>query len=981
MDVRPETGSVAVTAAPPGPLPPALSAGVAVLALIALADAAIETVVAGSAIRWWVALYAVLALAASAWAWRPGGWALRRWGAAGAASTSLLALLALFAGSAWLPGGQFDGIRFVGQPTAVVLAGWSAAAVALAGFSLVRGRTLPVWARVVCAVVALYGVSAFAIGVASATPYASLVKGTGFWSRLPFWLQGAFVGGLVVLPAGLLVSVVRQGLRYARHAGSGRWTRHEIIALAVSLAMTVSGVVVPGGGSGARQSKAAPPAGPPPITPGAAPAIDTDLEGPPAPAPEPTPEQVQARFDRLAPQLPDERYYPAAQARALGPNVDAIFAFVRDRIRYEAYPGILRGSSGALAAQAGNAFDRSLLLAEMLGMHGIRTRLVRGDLGAADVERLFGRMFDGTLAPASAGAAEAGSPFWARVTARARRDYTAIASAVRPAVVPSGQAARDQTLRDIRQHAWVQAEVDGKWLDLDASFPSSKPGEVHAAPAQTVASAPANWHQQVTVRVREERLEEKSLRVTTVLEATLPAVALVDQEVFLVHVPQASGGGGFGLGVAGAGQGKDTWTPVLLVGDDVKAGRPVSFAARETAGGGFLGSLGGGGATATAFVAEWVEFEIQRPDGRREMTRRALTDRAPAAWRASASHDEKGLRPVESDDQGPLAARTVHNIWFSAGPHNLRGYAQSVLNAASGEAAADDPLGAQLLPLATSNFAALVWADHAALPAVNDLPEVRLYTDSPRIVIVSTVARPGGAVVEQYDLRRDLLRGVARDASFDGQVLDRKLWYAALEGALEHEAVAANVARLGGHPSGVTSTSSLLTADGVVVLRPADAAQLARLTTDGEKAAVLAEALGRARILVVPRAALAGGPCGWWEVAPGADTIAMLDDGGHASISPAFPPFNSAGGIKATRYGYQVWEVHYAAEPGGLPNFGKPRPRPPKKKQWGGTEYAILNAILAIATLGLIGYVANGMRKHYQRMAEFDALDAAAARK
>lgn len=51
--------------------------------------------------------------------------------------------------------------------------------------------------------------------------------------------------------------------------------------------------------------------------------------------------------------------------------------------------------------------------------------------------------------------------------------------------------------------------------------------------------------------------------------------------------------------------------------------------------------------------------------------------------------------------------------------------------------------------------------------------------------------------MEEYDLRRDSLCGLARDKSADAFVVDRKIWFAALEGALEHEAVAQEVAMAG----------------------------------------------------------------------------------------------------------------------------------------------------------------------------------------
>src|SRR5205085_99221 len=68
------------------------------------------------------------------------------------------------------------------------------------------------------------------------------------------------------------------------------------------------------------------------------------------------------------------------KARELGFDPQRIFAFVRDRIGYEPYRGVLRGARGALAARAGNSFDKSLLLQSLLLASGQKASLVRGQL-------------------------------------------------------------------------------------------------------------------------------------------------------------------------------------------------------------------------------------------------------------------------------------------------------------------------------------------------------------------------------------------------------------------------------------------------------------------------------------------------------------------------------------------------------------------------------------------------------------------------
>jgi len=665
-----------------------------------------------------------------------------------------------------------------------------------------------------------------------------------------------------------------------------------------------------------------------------------------------SPDDFVARADALVRSIPRVRYDLAARAQALGSGVDPAFRFVRDQIRFEAYPGVLRGAEGTYVTRAGNAFDRALLLADLLKRKGLKTRFALGKLPRPQAERLFARIFEPTPpleADAVSKAPAPGQPeaeaFMTRLRARAVRDYAAIRKALGNALPSKAGPSREEVLREIEAHVWVQAEVNGRWVDLDSALPDAAPGRTYPAAARTVESLPKESYQRVTIRVTSETLTGGSLKTEAALEFSAPAEELLDRQVFLVHTP-AGGGGGLGGGISGAVAGADAWTPMLWVDGQFHVGKPISFADKKPAergrppGGGLGGLFGAGGALSSSsqFVAEWLEFEIVFPDGRREVTRRALVDRAGMVWRQASKLDASTLRPLPRDADGLLAPRALHNIWLSAGRHNLAGYGDALhlftrwmRDLAKDSASAPEKTGAtsastpeptfgeQVWPFAMMNFAFLVRSDHAVVPALNDSPSIRLYADSPRILTVSIGPMAGAAAASAYlegDLRRDHLRALAREPSAEAGAVERKIWFGVLQGALEHETGVQYAVAGGADSAAVSSTSGLLTSEGLVALRPGTAL-VGPLAANPETVARTADALARGSVLVVPRPVLRGGfSVGWWEInSHGADTRAVMTGdlnvfcipiclppvGGGGSpvpgVPPAEPPFPGPGPI------------------------------------------------------------------------------------
>jgi transglutaminase-like putative cysteine protease len=614
---------------------------------------------------------------------------------------------------------------------------------------------------------------------------------------------------------------------------------------------------------------------------------------------------------------------PAARAAALGEGVEPAFQFVRDQVRFESYSGAFRGAAGAYRDRAANAADRALLLAELLKRKKIDTRFAHGKLSRESAEALVARMFDtptNAQDPAHPSASAQTSEVLRRIRARAARDYSVVCAALGANLPSAASPSRDQLIEEITPHVWVQANVNDQWVDLDPSFADATVGKRYCDAEGTSEALDEDLQQRVTIRIIAETLDGTALKSETMLELTKPVHELADRQIFLVHSPP-SGLKSLGKSLGGSGT-NDTWSPMLWIDGDISVGKQIVYhepaGAQKPAGGlaGALDALGGGDDKAAAadaspqFVAEWIELQITFPGGRIETTRRELCDRAGAAWRRAATPDPKALHPLARNDAGPIAAQTVHQLWISAGRHDLSAYAQSLQqladatrpsasssssNAAPPAAAPEQDLdfGQQVWPIVLKNATCVMATDQTILPALNDDPKnVRCYLDSPRIVIFSLNAQPvpgqpdAFTLESEIDLRRDRVRAVAKDTANGAGAARRRIWYGLLEGALEHE-LAAREAGVLDPAIDAMSTSALLDDHGVVLLGPDAAAQWEQLAANKEAAARLANDLSAGAIAVVPKSVTqAGGDnIGWWAISPTTgDTRAVFESGLHGSV-------------------------------------------------------------------------------------------------
>jgi transglutaminase-like putative cysteine protease len=582
-----------------------------------------------------------------------------------------------------------------------------------------------------------------------------------------------------------------------------------------------------------------------------------------------------AVFDKaiaLAKRVGRTRYDLEARARSLGAGIEPSFNFVRDQIGFDSYPGVLRGDRGAYLARAGNSWDRALLLSTLLRAKGVKTRFVTGRLDDATAARIFDRLFERPEEPAAPPAPGA-RLFSDRLTARATRDFTLVRTALAQSPPTGVGTTRDSVINELRDHAWVQAEVGGTWQDIDPSLPDAQPGRPLTPVEDTFDDIPEPHWQHVTIRLSVESLEGGVLKTKPVLEWSRRTADVLGRKLFFTHVPS-----GRGATLKLARMAGEQWRPALWFDGTIQPGKAVRFGSPANDDKNSAGNFFFGGGKPSVLVAEWLEIDLDLAGTRTETSRRSLFDRASAVARAGELKAE-ALTPVPMLEGGPAPALALYNIWFSAGGHDLAAYANDVaaLSTRGPDSGRDSGPEDQLKAIALMDFPFLVWSEHLILPSVNDTPGVRVYADSPRVLIFSMVPTAAGGVDAEFDLHRDRVRAVARDPQSISAAVERKLWFGLLEGALEHELTAATVGAMGGTAADYVTTSALISKLGVVTIREGAADQVPALAGGPVRADRMLAAIGRGSTLVVPRPA-AGAPArGWWDISSAADTKAVID--------------------------------------------------------------------------------------------------------
>lgn len=573
----------------------------------------------------------------------------------------------------------------------------------------------------------------------------------------------------------------------------------------------------------------------------------------------------------LADRFPTQLWQIDELADSLGDDPARAFAFVRDSIAFEAYPGALRGPMGTLAARAGNALDRAILLAALLDAMLVPYRFAFGDLDDATAQQVAQRTFEVPTKPlAPIDGSQTVHYATDGIALRARRDDALLRKALGDRLNSATGAVRPDLVAEVRHHVWLQVADGPAWVDEDPTMPDAQPGQTLTTATTTAPTIPEEDQQTVTVSLTAGAYQNGVVTQTPVLEKTMTAAEAASSDLFLYFEPANAGLGGTIADVLGQAT---SYVPVLDITGETDAGQAFPVKPGKDP---FTGETS---TTDPILASLRLEVTVSTPGLPDETATHVLADRVPPGTAPGATLTPDQLIPLPSNDAGPVALGMVHHIAVSTGGLSPRAYeaeqavvldfVDSGLRRTIAEGGAGYSLSDQLWPVALSDEGLMLVSERALVPNVSDGPDVRAYIARPRVWISSFGPEfNDDSLTTTMDLLIDGVQLAAQPTvPAERLVLDR-LWYGALESALETQDALNGAAS---DPSNTQLMSASLSMDQPLSVVdgssvPADASPAIRDATTSGLLAIVPGAASSAKV--------------WWTVDPqSGETRAVLDPG------------------------------------------------------------------------------------------------------
>lgn len=568
--------------------------------------------------------------------------------------------------------------------------------------------------------------------------------------------------------------------------------------------------------------------------------------------------------------LKDEDYYIDALAATFGGDPMKAFEWVKTKVRFEPYSGVLRGPSGTLVARAGSSADRALLLAALLKELGVTTRFAAASLDDAAADALVETAFGTTAIHMAAPRGEMTDA----VSARAARDYALL----RPALAAEAAAANDTSLSVAREaargHVWVEAEIGGVRTAMDPA--AGEAGETLATASETMDALPETTFQTVTLKLAATSIADGAVTTTEPLTVTLKAAEASEAAIFLGFIQDPKKSGGIGGAINGLLGSEKRYVPVLWVEGKPYVGKPIAGLAPAAKANSMQNFFGDDDSSAPRPELARLELTIDAaaPGAAPITATRTLLDRAPNAPTIEATTP---LNAMPKAQGLPAPAAILHNVFITTGPLDLKNvYALRALALTEIVNTYSDPEKLNglsppdlLWPVAAFNAALPMALENSAIPGMNDRSDVKVFTGRPRVMLFSSgsIDGPGGDNyrISEIDLRLGGATVLARDGKAT-EAFEVRLWTGVVEAAMEAEfGLRANSLMF--DPATTVHTSATAASD-APLLRLGGGGE--SLPTDAPRNAIATARTGHA--LFAPAGALTA----WWQIDPATGSTSAI---------------------------------------------------------------------------------------------------------
>lgn len=804
----------------------------------------------------WLTAGALLAVIASAALFR-------RWRSSPLIMGSL-AVSAVFIWAALKFGPDAGGLKLAGLPFGTAAAALVVAALGFVAWQLwavLSSPRLPSWMRIIPVAIALYAIALIGFALArKGGPPSGFLTGTG---PVPWWISGPYIGSAVLLPIGLILSLVVFSIAIAKR-------RAGIVSAAAILLLMVSACVVSGldltrnGRPNLAQFIVPASYGGTSYAGGSA--AETATEG----APNKVVGQLGPGDETLAPYQ--------------GRDLDEIFARVATGVRYEPYQGILRGATGTAISRSGNAADHSMLLAEVLRRAGYKVRYARGVLADNNIDVIIAGMYPPDV----------------------------VDPKLTPDFLPYDPLT-DAGLRDaVRNHMWVEVFQGSTWLPLDPSFPRAKVGESYAVVAEQFETPADALFQTIDATLRETTANGQTRELSR-FRVNVADVGFKPITLVVRSIPQNSGGdaaqkkmgspasamGGMGGALGGAAEPAKPEPPKKtekkIVGVAYVRALTIGEAPQKVARTTVLDAQ-----PQTALKREWIEFNLAAPGSPARRVERVLyqsDDNArPADHRTYTISVIPGrVSRTFADQQTRLARTLIDPAAMQKRAGDLAGVGpddpKALAAAAELEqiAVAEGKVAGQLLTL---RFAA---ESDSISRLIADGSGVAIAWATPRILIAAVEVASGKNGRTDAKVSLDLRVDELKTYPYKGAPTRLSKVFQAARGIQESVIEAGLVAVATGRDSLANTTQVMRAAEEqkvpLVVLSSSTRSRIPELVAGLPSACIqlMEAALTQGREIVVPsRAITVGGVTrfGWWEVDPlSGAVVGVMQDGGHQAMA------------------------------------------------------------------------------------------------